>query len=236
MKHEAGNKRVVLELGGNAAVIVTESCDIESIIDKCVITAFAYSGQVCIHGQRFYIKDTVYDRFTELMVKRTKELIGGNPLDEKTEVSEMIDEKNAKRVEEWVNDAVKGEAKILTGGKRKGAFYEPTILTGTDSSMKVNCEEVFGPVIMIEKYSTFKEAVDLVNDSKFGLQAGVFTNSIAEMNYAFENLHVGGVIINDVPSFRVDHMPYGGIKESGFGREGIEYAMMDMLEPKLLVK
>ena len=148
----------------------------------------------------------------------------------------MIDEWNAIRVEEWVNEAVIDGAIILHGGKRDNSFYEPTILTNTKKTMKVNCCEVFGPVVTIEKYSDFESVVSQINESEFGLQAGVFTDRLSEMNYAFEKLETGGVIINDVPTFRVDHMPYGGIKNSGIGREGIKYAIFDMLEPKILVK
>jgi len=148
----------------------------------------------------------------------------------------MIDEENAIRVEEWVNDATNAGAKVLLGGKRKGSFFQPTVLTNTTNSMKVCALEVFGPVVTLEPYTDFHEAVNLINQSEFGLQAGVFTNLIDEMNFAFNELRVGGVIINDVPTFRVDHMPYGGIKNSGFGREGVKYAMLEMLEPRLLVK
>jgi glyceraldehyde-3-phosphate dehydrogenase (NADP+) len=236
MKSQAGKKKVVLELGGNAAVIVTESVNVNSIIEKCIVSAFAYSGQVCIHAQRFYVHDAIFEKFCKLIIERANKLKTGDPLNAETEIASMIDEANAIRVEEWVNEAVNKGAKIIAGGKRKGSFYEPTILTKTSTAMKINCEEVFGPVILIEKYSDFTAAINMVNDSKFGLQAGVFTDSIIEMNEAFEKLDVGGVIINEVPSFRVDHMPYGGIKDSGLGREGVKYAMMDMMEAKLLVK
>ena len=148
----------------------------------------------------------------------------------------MIDEENAIRVENWVNEAVQGGAKILSGGKRNKTFFEPTVLSETNNQMKVCSLEVFGPVVTLEPFDNFESVINLVNDSRYGLQAGVFTNEISEMNYAFENLHVGGVIINDVPTFRVDHMPYGGVKDSGLGREGVKYAILDMMEPKILVK
>ena len=148
----------------------------------------------------------------------------------------MIDETNAKRVEQWVNEAVQAGAKLLCGGKRNGSFYEPTVITGTSVNMKVNCEEVFGPVVVIEKYSSFAEAMALINNSKFGLQAGVFTNDIRESDTAFNEIECGGVILNDVPTLRFDHMPYGGIKDSGLGREGVKYAILDMMEAKILVK
>lgn len=236
MKKMAGRKRVVLELGGNAGVIVTPSADIEWALPKCISGAFAYSGQVCIHTQRIYIHTSVFNTFVESMAKLTKKLIIGNPLDPQTDISAMIDQENALRVEEWVNESLKGGAKIVTGGHRKGNIYEPTILTGTNAGMKVCSHEVFGPIVIVEPYSHFEEAINAINDSPFGLQAGIFTNQLDEEWFAFNNLDVGGVIINDVPTFRVDHMPYGGIKESGFGREGVKYAIHDMMEPKLLVR
>jgi glyceraldehyde-3-phosphate dehydrogenase (NADP+) len=159
----------------------------------------------------------------------------GDPLNPETQISVMIDEPNAKRVEDWVREAESNNAKILCGGKRQGSYFEPTVLTNTEKSMKVCCLESFGPVITLEPYTDFHDAVHMVNDTNFGLQAGVFTHDMNEINYAFNNLEVGGVIINDVPTFRVDHMPYGGIKDSGLGREGLKYAIMDMMEPRILV-
>jgi acyl-CoA reductase-like NAD-dependent aldehyde dehydrogenase len=236
MKKDAGKKKVVLELGGNAAVIVTPSADVSHAVKRSLIGAFAYSGQVCIHAQRFYVHEQMYKVFLERLVEGTITLRHGHPEDPATEVSSMIDHENASRVEEWVCEAVAQGAKVLLGGRRRGCFFEPTIVTNTNNSMKVVCEEIFGPVITIEMYSDFKEAVRMVNDSTFGLQAGVFTGSAREIDYAFEHLNVGGVIINDVPTFRADHMPYGGIKDSGLGREGVKYAIMDMMEAKILVK
>jgi glyceraldehyde-3-phosphate dehydrogenase (NADP+) len=186
--------------------------------------------------QRIYVQDTVFKQFVDLFIKGTSKLKFGNPLDETTEISSMIDEENAIRVENWVNEAVSEGAKILSGGKRKGNYYEPTVITNTKSQMNVCALEIFGPVVTIEKYSSFKEAIALLNNSQYGLQAGVFTNNINEINYAFNELEVGGVINNDVPSFRVDHMPYGGVKNSGFGREGVKYSILEMMEPRLLVK
>jgi acyl-CoA reductase-like NAD-dependent aldehyde dehydrogenase len=157
-------------------------------------------------------------------------------LDPGTDVSVMIDEENAIRVENWVKEAVSSGAEILCGGHRNGGLYEPTVITGTNPEMKVCALEIFGPVVTLEPYTTFEEAVSEINNSQYGLQAGVFTNEISEMNHAYDKLHVGGVIVNDVPTFRVDHMPYGGVKNSGFGREGVKYSIMEMMEPKLLVK
>lgn len=236
MKANAGKKKVALELGGNAGVIVSNHSDIELAIKKCLVGGFAYSGQVCIHVQRIYVQESIFDKFVDKFIEGTEKLKFGAPDGPSTDISVMIDEENAIRVESWVKDAVKGGAKILFGGKRKGTYFEPTIITNTRNEMKVCSLEVFGPVVTVEKYKDFNEAVQNVNNSEYGLQAGVFTNAINEMNQAFNELEVGGVIINDVPTFRVDHMPYGGIKNSGFGREGVKYAISEMLEPKLLVK
>lgn len=236
MKKNAGKKKVLLELGGNAAVIITKSADIKSIVKKALVGGFAYSGQVCIHAQRFFIHEDIIQRFATEFVKGIKELIYGNPKDVATDISVMIDQANADRVQAWVEEAVKQGAKLLCGGKKKGAYYEPTVLMNVKEEMKVCSEEIFGPVITLDAFNTFEEAVEKVNSTRFGLQAGVFTDSVKEMDTAFNKLEVGGVIINDMPTFRADHMPYGGIKDSGFGREGIRYAIMEMMEPKILVK
>ncbi len=236
MKQQAGKKKVLLELGGNAGVVVSKSANIDKAVDKCMVGGFAYSGQVCIHVQRIYIQQDIFDLFIKKMIEATKKLKYGSPEDSETEISAMIDEDNAIRVENWVNDAVADGAKILYGGKRHKTFYEPTIITNTQPIMNVCALEIFGPVVTVEKFDKIKEAFDHINNSQYGLQAGVFTNDIKEMNLAFDTLDVGAVIINDVPTFRVDHMPYGGIKNSGLGREGIKYAIYEMMEPKLLVK
>ncbi|MDQ3046589.1 MAG: aldehyde dehydrogenase family protein [Bacteroidota bacterium] len=236
MKKNAGKKKVVLELGGNAAVIISSTVDLSSAMSKCVISAFAYSGQICIHAQRFFVHASLFDSFTKSFLNEVQKIKQGDPSEQETMISSMIDEENAQRVELWVSEAIAGGAKLLTGGKRKGSFYEPTVLTGTTTSMKVCSEELFGPVVTIEKFDTFEEAVKMVNDSVFGLQVGVFTNSISESSYAFDHIETGAVIINEVPTFRMDHMPYGGIKDSGLGREGIKYAILDMMESKLLIR
>ncbi len=236
MKRNAGRKKVLLELGGNAGVIVSKSADIDRAVAKNLVGSFAYSGQVCIHVQRIYIQDAIFDEFMEKFIEKVKKLRVGPPDDMNTDISAMIDEDNAIRVEEWVNDAIADGAKILCGGKRQGTYYEPTVITNTKPQMNVCALEIFGPVVTVEKYHTFEEAVFEINNSQYGLQAGVFTNDIKEMNYAFDKIDVGGVIINDVPTFRVDHMPYGGIKNSGLGREGVRYSLYEMMEPKLLVK
>ena len=236
MKNDAGQKRVVLELGGNAGVLMADADQMEMAVAKCTTGAFAYSGQVCIHVQRIFVLKQLFEEFVKQFLERTQRLVAGDPQDPATDISVMIDENNAVRVENWIREAVADGAKILAGGKRKGLFVEPTVITGTNPEMKVFSQEVFGPIVVVEPVTSFQEGIDLINHSRFGLQAGVFTNNLEEMNLAFEELEVGGVVINDVPSFRVDHMPYGGVKDSGFGREGVQYAMMDMLEPRLLIK
>ena len=236
MKREAGRKKVTLELGGNAGVIISKKSDIDLAVKKCLVGSFAYSGQVCIHVQRIYVQNEVFDEFVNKMIEGTSKLKQGAPDDMDTEISAMIDETNALRVEAWVNDAVADGAKVLYGGKRHGTYFEPTIITNTKEEMNVCRLEIFGPVVTIERFDTFENGVAEINNSQYGLQAGVFTNDVHEINYAFNNLEVGGVINNDVPTFRVDHMPYGGVKNSGFGREGLKYAIRDMMEPRLLVK
>jgi glyceraldehyde-3-phosphate dehydrogenase (NADP+) len=236
MKNDARKKKVVLELGGNAGVIVSQGADLELAATKCVVGGFAYSGQVCIHTQRIYILENLFEEFTAKFIDKMTLLKVGKPLDPDTDITVMIDEANAIRVENWVDEAVKAGAKVIAGGKRDGSFMQPTAITGSHEDMLVCAGEVFGPVVVIEKVKSFNEAINRVNSGRFGLQAGVFTDSISEMNQAFNKLHVGGVIINDVPTFRVDHTPYGGVKDSGLGREGVKYAILDMMEPKLLVK
>lgn len=237
MKAQSGKKKVVLELGGNAGVIVTESGYNENTVDKCLMGAFAYSGQICIHAQRIFVHQNIFETFIKDFIQKTAGLKFGNPLLPDTDVSDMIDEANAQRVESWIMEAVTKGAKILHGGKRTGKYIEPTILSNCNNGMKIYSEEAFGPTVCVETYNgKLTEAVNKVNDSKFGLQCGVFTNDISELDYCFKNLEVGGVIHNDIPTLRFDHMPYGGIKESGLGREGVKYAIIDMLEPKILVK
>lgn len=236
MKRNAGKKKTVLELGGNAGVIVSDKADVKHAVKRCLVGGFAYSGQVCIHAQRIYVQKEVFDIFIGKFISATESMMKGDPELPETDMSVMIDEENAIRVEEWIHEAVLQGAKILTGGTRSNSMVKPTVLTNTTASMKVNCEEVFGPVVVIEPYDKFEEAIDLMNRSRFGLQAGVFTTDIHEADEAFNKLNVGGVIINDVPTFRVDHMPYGGNKDSGQGREGVKYAILDMMEARIMVK
>jgi len=235
MKEQAGKKKVVLELGGNAATIITESADIEKALPRCVVGGFSYAGQICIHAQRFVVHADHYENFVEKMKEKVADLVVGAPEEKETNFSAMIDEKNAIRVKKWVQEAVDGGAQIETGGGQKGSYMEPTILTKVPHAAKVMQEEVFGPVIIIESYENFDDAIAFVNDSTFGLQAGIYTNDTDQLGRAFRELEVGGVIHNDVPTLRFDQMPYGGVKDSGLGREGVKYAMADMLEPRVLV-
>jgi acyl-CoA reductase-like NAD-dependent aldehyde dehydrogenase len=236
MKSECGRKRITLELGGNAAAVVAQSANLNEAVSKCVTGAFAYSGQVCIHTQRIFVHQSLYDNFLNEFLQKTALWKAGNPLEMETAVSVMIDEHNAIRVEQWIHEAMSQGAKCVAGGKRQGSFVEPTVLVNTNPQMSVWKDEVFGPVVIIHPYDDFQDAINMVNDSDFGLQAGVFTNSIDEMNRAFAQIDVGGVLINESPTFRVDHMPYGGIKQSGFGREGLKYAINEMSEMKVLLK
>lgn len=236
MKSYAGKKSVVLELGGNAAAIICQDANIDLAVDELIVGGFAYSGQVCIHTQRIYVHRSLIDDFVKKYVEKVKKLKVGNPIDEDTEFSVMIDESNAKRVEKWVQEALDDGVKLLAGHNREQNLYYPTILMNVKSGLKVRDEEVFGPVVIIESYKDIDEAIKEVNDSRWGLQASMFTDSIAKRDKAFRELKVGGLIHNKSTTFRVDDMPYGGIKDSGFGREGVRYAMQDYLEAKLLVR
>lgn len=236
MKKDAGKKKVVLELGGNAGVIVTNSAKIDDAVQKCLTGGFAYSGQVCIHAQRIYVQENIFDEFARKFVEKVKKIKAGDPINHDTDISSMINESNAKRVENWVQEAIDEGAEVFAGGKRMGSYYPPTVLTSTSNDMKVCSLEVFGPVVTLESFAGIEDAIAMVNQSKYGLQTGVFTNQLSDVNVSFDLLEVGGVIINDVPTFRVDHMPYGGIKESGMGREGVKYAIFDMMEARVLVK
>lgn len=235
MKNRAGKKKVVLELGGNAAAIVHRDADLENAINQCLIGAFAYSGQVCIHTQRIYVHEDIFAQFLVGFSERTQQLHNENPTMDSCEFSVMIDETNAKRVASWVQEAVQQGAQIYLGGKRNGNYVEPTICLNTRIGMKIHDEEVFGPVICINPYSHLKQAIELVNDSRFGLQAAIFTNDHLAIEQCYASLETGALIVNRATTFRTDQMPYGGVKDSGFGREGVKYAMLDYLEPKLLV-
>ena len=226
---------VTLELGGNAPVIVDESANLAHSLKQTTVGAFAYAGQVCISVQRVFIHDKIFDEWTEKYIANAKNLQKGDPLDEATELSAMIDEAAAEKAQNRVKEAAANGAEILCGNDREGAMLDATVLTKTDAEMRVVSEEIFAPVAVVEKFSDFEEAIDRANQTKFGLQAGVFSNDLKNINFAAENLEYGGVIINDVPTFRVDNMPYGGNKDSGFGREGVRYAMEEMSEIRLIV-
>jgi acyl-CoA reductase-like NAD-dependent aldehyde dehydrogenase len=235
LKARAGKKKVVLELGGNAAVIIDADADLDDAVARVVFGAFYQSGQSCISVQRIIVHESVYDEFRDLLVAKTKTLVAGNPQDENTFIGPMIDVKEASRVDTWVQEAVAKGAKLLCGGKRDGAMLEATLLEGVNRNTKLYREEAFGPVAGLSKFSDFDNALDEANDSKFGLQVGIFTRDLYKMLKAWDRLNVGGVVIGDVPSYRVDNMPYGGVKDSGLGREGIRFAIEDMTEIRNLV-
>jgi len=234
LKQKAGKKRVVLELGGNAGVLICADANLEYAADRCVIGGYGYAGQSCISVQRILVEESAYDKFLSALVARSQKLKVGNVLDESTDVGPLINEAAAQRVMDWIEQAVRGGAKVVCGGHRNGAMVTPTVLTNTKPDMRVNCMEIFGPVITVEKFSDYNESLNALNRSEFGLQAGVFTRDFKRITQAFETLEVGGVMIGEVPTFRIDHMPYGGTKESGVGREGLRYAIEEMTEPRLL--
>src|ERR1700758_4698859 len=235
IKRRAGKKKVVLELGGNAAVIIHSDADLAYAAERCITGGFAYAGQTCISVQRLLVEHSVYGRFIDLLVEGVKKLHVGDPLDESTDVGPLIRESDAVRTLSWIDEAVRDGARLLCGGGRKNLVVEPTVLTGTKPEMKVNSQEIFGPVVTVEPYKDFDQAVRQVNNSAYGMQAGIFTRDAKLLFQAYEELEVGGVIAGDVPSFRVDQMPYGGVKDSGLGREGLRYAIEEMTEPKLMV-
>jgi acyl-CoA reductase-like NAD-dependent aldehyde dehydrogenase len=235
LKARCGRKKVVLELGGNAACIVDEDANLDDAIARLIIGAFYQSGQSCIGVQRIVIHEKIYDEVRDRLVAATKKLIMGDPKDEKTFIGPMISESEAKRLDDWVQEAVAGGGKLLCGGKRVGAMLEATLLENVPKQEKICTEEAFGPVAVLSKFSDYSAALREVNDSMFGLQAGIFTRDWYKIQEAWDTLEVGGVVIGDVPSWRVDNMPYGGVKDSGIGREGIRYAIEDMTELRLLV-
>jgi glyceraldehyde-3-phosphate dehydrogenase (NADP+) len=231
----AGKKKVLLELGGNASVIVEPDADLEFAAKRIAFGSFAYSGQICISVQHILVHDDIFGRFRELLLAAVAELAVGDPRDPETAVGPMISGGAAERVMEWIGEAREGGAELLCGGRRRGGIVEPTLLQGTEAAMKVGCRELFGPVATLDSYSSFEDALARVNATVYGLQAGIFTASLRRAFEAYRRIEVGGVIINDFPTFRVDHMPYGGVKESGLGREGVRYAIEEMTESRLLV-
>lgn len=235
LKSKAGKKKVVLELGGNAGCIVDDGTDLEYAADRISFGAFYQSGQSCISVQRVFAHEAIYDKLVSMLVDRANALKAGDPTEESTSLGPIISEDDAKRIEEWVYESVGNDANILCGGSRDGVFYDATWLENVNPADRISCTEVFGPVATIKPFSDFKQAVVEVNDSEFGLQAGVFTKNIGHAWYAWNELEVGGVVINDIPSLRIDSMPYGGVKDSGLGREGVKFAMEDMTEIRLMV-
>jgi len=236
IKNKAGMKRVTLELGSNSAAVLDEDVyDFDFAVNRCVMGSYANSGQVCISIQRIFVHTKIYDTFLEKFVEATKKQVVGDPLDKRCDVGPMIDEGEAKRTEEWVNEAVEQGAKILTGGKRNRTVYEPTVLTNVKPEMKVVAQEIFAPVVSVMPFSDFSDALKMADDSIYGLQVGVFTKDVNKAFKAIKGVNVGGVIVNDVPTYRADHMPYGGNKLSGLGREGLKYAMEEMTNIKMVV-
>lgn len=234
LKAIAGKKKIVLELGGNAAAIIDEDADIDYAVDRCTVGAFYYAGQSCISVQRIYIHRSRYDEFVRKYVDATKRKKIGDPMDEATDIGPLVSPDTADRVEEYIREAVEGGAKILTGGRRDGTIIEPTVLADVDPKMRISCAEAFGPVVLVEPVDTIQQAIDKVNDSRYGLQAGIFSNNMEHIFRAFRQIEVGELIVNDAPTYRIDHMPYGGVKDSGFGREGVRYSIEEMTEIRML--
>lgn len=234
IKSKAGLRKVTLELGSNSALIVEPDVPMENVVKRAVEGAFVYSGQVCISLQRIYVHQSIFDEFLSRFKEEAEKVNVGDPMEEETMVSAMINRGEAERIDTWVQEAVNKGAKTACGGTRKGSVYAPTVLTDTTNEMKVSCQEVFAPVVLVTPYETLEEAIRMVNDSDFGLNIGVYTQNIDKGLYAAKKIQSGAVIINDIPTFRVDHMPYGGVKESGYGREGIKYAVEEMTELKFV--
>ncbi|MFD2701983.1 aldehyde dehydrogenase family protein [Paenibacillus shunpengii] len=236
IRERAGLKGVTLELGSNSAVIVDKDIDnLDAVAERIAQGSFSYQGQVCISVQRIYVHESAASSFIELLREKTEALVIGDPLDSATDVSALISEEDTSRVLEWIEEAVHEGAELITGGEVSQRVLAPTIMTHVPHSAKLSSQEVFGPVVVIHEVSSIEEAIEKVNDSVYGLQAGIYTNHIQHALMAADLLEVGGVIINDIPTFRLDHMPYGGVKQSGYGREGIKYAIEAMTELKLVV-
>ncbi|MBF8289486.1 MAG: aldehyde dehydrogenase (nadp) family protein [Chloroflexi bacterium] len=235
MKERAGKKKVVLELGGNAGVIVDRTADLDWAVKRILVGAFAYAGQVCISVQRMYLHDEIRDAFMEKFLAGVASLRLGDPSDPATDLGPMVDTAAATRTQRWVDEAVAMGARLLAGGRADGTFFPPTVLENVPLTAQVCSNEAFAPVAVVFGFSKFDDAIRQVNDSFFGLQTGVFTNDLGNAWRAFGELEVGGVIVNDVPTYRIDHMPYGGVKDSGLGREGLRWAIEDMTEIRIMV-
>jgi acyl-CoA reductase-like NAD-dependent aldehyde dehydrogenase len=235
MKERAGKKKVVLELGGNAGVIVDESADLEWAVKRVLVGAYTYAGQVCISVQRIFVHERIWKPFLDRFIEGARNIKVGDPLDPETELGPMVDSKAAERTQRWVDEAVAMGGRLLLGGKAQGNFFPPTVLVDTPPQAQVCSNEAFAPLVVAFPFKDFADAIRGVNDSSYGLQTGVFTNDLAHSWQAFNELEVGGVIINDVPMYRIDHMPYGGVKDSGQGREGLRWAIEDMTELRIMV-
>ena len=231
----AGLRRTTFELGGNAATVIDESANLDQAVKATVSGGFAYSGQVCISVQRIYVHRSRYAEFRDKYVEAANRLVIGDPLDEGTDIGPLLNDSACQRIDSWISEAVAGGAAVIAGGQREGRLFQPTVIEGAAPEMKVVREEVFGPVVVIAPYDDFDAALDAVNDSPFGLQAGIYTRDLNRVLAAAQKLDVGGVMINDVPTFRVDQMPYGGMKDSGVGREGPRFAIEDMTQLKMVV-
>jgi acyl-CoA reductase-like NAD-dependent aldehyde dehydrogenase len=235
LKGKSGKKKVVLELGGNAGVIIEPDADVDLAAQRCATGGFAYAGQTCISVQRILVHESIVEAFTGKLLALVSQLKSGDPFDEGTVVGPLINPGATERVESWIKEAVAQGATVLAGATRTGSVLDATVLTHVNATMKVSCEEIFGPLVTVTPYAKFEQALALLNNSPYGLQAGVFTQDINRIFSAFRDLEVGAVLANDIPTFRADHMPYGGVKDSGMGREGVKYAIEEMTEPRLLV-
>lgn len=235
MKRDAGKKKVVLELGGDAACIVDATSDIDFALRRCIVGAFSHAGQICISIQRMLLEKSIADDFTRRFIEMAKELKMGDPRDETTKLGPMITEDQARRAEEWVQEAVDAGADLLLGGERKGAMFPPTILRNVPPGCRIGCDEVFAPVVALFTWDKISDAIDMINSSRYGLQCGIFSRDIGRITRVWEEVEIAGVIAGDIPTYRIDNMPYGGVKDSGLGREGIRWAINDYTEERLLV-
>ena len=235
MKSDAGKKTVVLELGGDAACIIDHTADLDAVLQRCIVGAFTHAGQICISIQRILLEKSIANEFAERFVALAKQIKMGDPRSEDTNLGPMITESAAIRAEEWVNEAVDMGANLDLGGKRDGSMFEPTVLSGVNAEMRLGCDEAFAPIVCLYTWDDFTEVIEMVNSSRYGLQCGIFSNDMGRITRAWEEIEVGAVIAGDIPTYRIDHMPYGGVKDSGLGREGLKYAIEDMTEERLLV-
>lgn len=235
IRNRAGLKKVALELGSNAGLIIDKKVNLDDIVAKCVVGAFSNQGQVCISLQRVYVMDSLYDEFLAKFIAQTETLVLGDPLEMTTDISSLIHPNEEFRALDWINEALANGANLATGGKLHNHMLMPTILTNVADHLKVSCQEVFAPIVIVNRITSIQEGIEAINNSKYGLQAGIFTNDIQTAFMASKTLEVGGVMINDIPTYRIDQMPYGGVKESGTGKEGVKYAIQEMTEKKLIV-